>query len=85
MDFQIELVDHVGERKTKSGQIVEVEFNQYQIMVTGERLKEIRGVDRELIGYVGKKPGAPINYLKVAAAFGPAVKVFNTMIIKRVS
>lgn len=79
MEFEIELEPHVGERM-KDGVVQRVEFDQYQIFVTGEKLKELRGVERELIGYVGKKPGAPISYLKVALAFGPSVKVFNTLV-----
>lgn len=80
MDFQIELQPHIGERQV-GGVVRTVEFDQYQIFVTGEKLKEARGVERELIGYAGKRPGAPIQYLKVVAAFGPAVtKMFSAMI-----
>lgn len=79
MDFEIELEPHIGERMV-DGQVQQFELDQYQIVVTGEKLKEVRGVNRLLIGYVGKKPGAPINYLKVAAAFGPSVKVFTQMV-----
>jgi hypothetical protein len=79
VDFEIELEQHIGHRKV-NGVVQQIEFNQYQIYVTGPKLKQIRGVDRELIGYVSKKLGSPINYLKVSAAFGPSVKLFTQMV-----
>jgi hypothetical protein len=80
MNFEIELKPHVGEMMS-GGKLVEVEFDQFQIFVTGEDLEKVRGKKAELIGYVGKRIGSPINYLKVVLAFGqPTVKVFTRMI-----
>lgn len=80
MEFEIELRPHIGHR-IEDGVEIEVEQNQYFIIVTGEKLPEIRGKAEEHIGYVGKNPGAPINYLKVALAFGkPTLAVFDRMI-----
>lgn len=77
MNFEVELVPHVGERAG----VPVVEFSQYQIFVAGEDLKKVRGVDRELIGYVGTLPSNPINWLKVSLAFGESTrKVFEGMV-----
>jgi hypothetical protein len=77
MNFEIELVPHIGERAG----VPVVGLNQYQIFVAGEDLKKVRGVDRELIGYVGKDKGNPINWLKVSLAFGESTRnVFDTMV-----
>lgn len=78
MNFEIELRPHIGQC-TSTGQ--PVELNQYLIVVTGPDLQKVRGKPEEMIGYVGKDAGNPINYLKVAAVFGePTVKVFSQMI-----
>lgn len=80
MNFEIELRPHVGKRMQDDVEI-EVEMDQYMIFVTGADLEKARGKKAEHIGYVGKKPGMPINYLKVAAAFGEStVKVFSQMV-----
>lgn len=80
MNFEIELRPHVGTRMEGNMEI-EVEQDQYMIFVTGPDLMSLRGRPSEHIGYVGKKPGMPINYLKVAAAFGEStVKIFSQMI-----
>lgn len=80
MDFEIELRPHVGTRMDGDVEIV-VEQDQYMIFVSGPGLQAARGKPSEHIGYVGKKPGMPINYLKVAAAFGEStVKIFSQMI-----
>jgi hypothetical protein len=80
MNFEIELRPHVGKRM-RGGVEVEVEQDQYLIFVSGPDLEKVRGKKAEHIGFVGKKPGMPINYLKVAAAFGEGtVKVFSQMV-----
>ena len=82
MDFKIQLRDHLGERKSREGVISKIDFNQYQIFVIGgEELKKLRGKEEELIGYVSKRPGDPICYIKSAAAYGePTLKIFNQLI-----
>lgn len=78
MNFEIELRPHVGQC-TSTGEAIEL--NQYLIVVTGPDLQRARGKPEEMIGYVGKDAGNPINYLKVAAVFGePTVKIFSQMI-----
>ena len=56
-----------------------VSKNSFQIFVEGPAIVERRGGrPRELIGFVGKQPGAKINYLPVANAFEdllPAVEL----------
>lgn len=83
MDLQIELVPHVG-KEVVDGIEVPVDFNQFYIRVTGgESFKKSTGRDFLDIGMVGKEPtfthngkvyDTPINWLRTANRFPPAVR-----------
>lgn len=86
MNFDIVLEPLRGEMN-RDGAIITVEHDVYQIFVSGatgseEAFKQVRaGRSREMIGFVGKQPGAPINFLKVVLAFGDnSAKMFTMMI-----
>jgi hypothetical protein len=71
----------------RGGVTVTVEHDLYQIFVSGsegseEAFKQAReGRSRELIGFVGKQPGAPINFHRVVLAFGDhTAKLFTAMV-----
>jgi len=87
VNFDITLEPHRGERMNDAGVREVVEMDQYLIFVSGaagseDAFREVRGGrSREHIGYVGKKPGAPINFLKVVLAFGDhSSKMFTLMV-----
>jgi hypothetical protein len=86
VNFDITLEPLRGEMN-RDGAIITVEHDVYQIFVGGatgseEAFKQVRaGRSREMIGFVGKQPGAPINFLKVVLAFGDnSAKMFTMMI-----
>lgn len=81
MNFEIELRPHIGERRMPDGSLVKKELDQWMIFVSAPEMMAVRGRPEEHIGYVGKQPGMPINYLKVAAAFGQSsVQIFSQMV-----
>ena len=53
------------------GKGTQVEKASFQIFIEGPEVTNRRGsgIERELIGFVGKKPGEPVNFLPVAHAF----------------
>jgi len=57
MDIQVELRPHIGKQPTAFGPI-EVEHNQWMIFARRE------GGPMLHVGYVGKQPNAPINFLR---------------------
>jgi hypothetical protein len=65
--MQIELMPHVGKKKTKRGP-VEVELDQFQVMASVTRNGQTQ---KKRIGYVGKKDGAPLIFI---ASFTDAEK-----------
>lgn len=86
MNFDITLEPLRGETN-RDGAIITVEHDVYLIFVSGaegseEAFKQVRaGRSREHIGFVGKQPGAPINFLKVVLAFGDqSAKMFTMMV-----
>lgn len=86
MNFDITLVPHCGE-VMQDGVRVVVEFDQYMIFVSGAEGSEdafvsVRGRERELIGFVGKQPGAGINFLRVILAFGDGVASMFTQMVR---
>lgn len=70
MSIEVTLVPHVGSYRDPEGREVKVEHDQFIVQVSGDTVEKIRGKPFEQIGYVSKKPGKPIVYLKVAAVFG---------------
>lgn len=69
MQLNIELVPHTGERQDDLLGTVEVEFDQYIIVAKSEQLTKATGRPLLELGYVGKKPGSPINFLPSANRF----------------
>lgn len=66
--------------ETPTGQ--KLEKPSFQIFVEGSVVTERRGKDvvRELIGFVSKEPGRPINFLPVIAAFRDLIPHFEVQI-----
>ncbi len=82
MNLNIELKPHVGIENTAAGP-QEVEFDQFIIVASGEALTKATKLKSIELGYVGKQPGAPINYLPAANRFGQKVLDEITKVIKQ--
>ena len=74
MEIKIELVPHVGEMQDPLLGLVEVEFDQFVVCASSENLTKVTGLRLLEIGYVGKSPGAPLNWLPPAERFAPNVR-----------
>jgi len=76
VDIAIDLVPMCGTAQSVvAGKITEteVEFDQFVIHASGESLKKATGMRLIELGYVGKEPGSPINYLPAANRFSSKV------------
>ena len=84
MELEIELRPHVGDQVVENLGVVQVEFDQYIIVVTGEAYKKATGRDMLEIGYVNKSPTVtdprtgvvyqcPINWLPTARQWPESV------------
>lgn len=84
MNLEIELRPHVGTQTVENLGEVEVEFDQYVIVVTGADYKKATGRDMIEVGYVDKRPEVtdprtgvvykcPINWLPTARQWPESV------------
>lgn len=73
MQLNITLKPHVGKQMTELGEI-DVDLGQYIIVAQSDALKTATGRDKMELGYVGKEPGRPINFLPTANKFPEAVQ-----------
>ncbi len=69
MQLNITLKPHVGMRNDPILGEVEVDLGQYIIVAESEALKTATGQGKIELGYVGKEPGRPINFLPNANRF----------------
>ena len=74
VELGINLVQHVGmQNELVNNKVVEVEveIDQFIIEVHGDLVRRVSGSQTMRIGYVGRQPGTPINYLPNANRFTP--------------